>query len=326
MSETAQRNCIDIVKPVISELSTLGLLDGFQLMGGIGSAALKHKETVIFPDERRVVTAPSFLIDNPDIARYRPEGTLRDLDAVVLTSQPSRVNAVEAVAKHEVKDALEVSVFGLRKAEHLRHQAEHPFGIKALKTFVSERYEDEAGNLIKALFPFAVPLPAEALEPWTAEIDGHEFPIMNPAGAVVNYLTRSISGLRPKDAQKVQSVMAHVAKVWPESVEWIVDGPGRSQMELASILQTLRRSNSWPHSKRHLQIGGVLRVPGGKLRDLHEDPGFMLHDKNETVQEAAIALATLKARGLGMFESSPWIVKLYQQFVERHMGTITKNT
>jgi hypothetical protein len=329
-------NCIDIVRPFNNALHERALVSAegeavrVQLMGGIGSAALKHPGTVILLDERRIVTAGSFLTDkssrrdlNPN--RPPPNGTLRDMDALVLSDDPKIVDEVEAIAEETIGDQLEISIFPLRPGSHLAEQVAEPFGIKALKTFVSDRYVREDGGMDKALFPFAVEIEPEVLENWELEIGDDVFPVANPASAILNYLTRSISGLRHKDHDKVQDMAGHIFPKSPELVEWMVDGPGRSHMELAGIFQTFRRANSWPMAKRTLDVGGALEIRAGSVRALREHDAFMLADAEPNVQDAALLLALLKSRGLGIGESNEDIVRIFQKVVEGRIGTITKN-
>lgn len=326
----AEPNCIEIVAPFSERLHDDHALAPVQLMGGIASAALQHEGTTISLKDRTIVTSPGFLEDpatQQALSAMRPNGTLRDMDALVLSSDPMQIAAVEATARQTIGDQLEISVFGLHTVGELYRQIEQPFGVSALKTFLSDRYVGgEGGLMYKALFPFAATLPEEALETYSLEVGKDVFPVANPAAAIMNYWTRSISGLRAKDADKVQQLAGEVFAKAPELVDWIVDGPGQSQMELAAILHTLRFSNSG-QAKRELTLGGApgIRLRAGSVRALAEHESFMLPNHGSNVQDAVLALAAIKSRGLGVPESNPLVVKLYQRHVERHMGAITKN-
>lgn len=323
--KAATPNCIDIVKPLVGELHNRGLLDGFQIMGGIGSAALKHPGTVILPDEQRIVTSRDFTTDNDDLDVYRPNTTLRDLDVLVLSSDTEQISKVESLTEEVIGDQLDISFFSLRQASHLQQQIEHPFGVKSLKTFVSDRYVFEDGSIVKALVPFAVRIGPQVLESWQVEIGGEEYPVANPASAIQNYLTRSISGLRPKDFDKVQEMTKQVAGKWPDMAEWIKHGPGKTQMQLATIFQTLRHGSRRPNSKSVLDVGGAFQVSAISPDILRYNPAFMFPEAEPRVQTAILLLARLKSRGLGIPESNPTIVKLFQTFAEKRLDTITKN-
>lgn len=328
MTELAP-DCIDVVGQVVRQLNHEGLLDHFQLMGGIGSAALRHPGTIIKPDDELLIAGPDFLDDNPDLGLRRQNGTKRDLDALVLSSDESYVDEVTAVVREAVTDEagnelIDVSVFGLHEAAHLEHQRQHPFGISALKAWVSDRYVQPDGTMLKGLTPFEVSLPAETVRSWTLDIDGQYFPIFSPAGAVLNYATRSISGLRPKDRDKVQAMALQLREKWPESREWINDGPGKSQLELARIFQTLRwwRPGEEP---RTLSVGGLFEVASGSAPALAQDEAFVLKDADWDTQRRALKLALFKSRLLGKWESNESVVRIYQQHFEPHLDKIIKN-
>ncbi len=177
----------------------------------------------------------------------------------------------------------------------------------------------------KALFPFAVPLDREVLEDWKLEIGGEEFIVTNPASAILNYLTRSVSGLRGvKDGPKVQEMASQIFGKSPELAEWCVDGPGQSQMELAAILQTVRRANSLPHSKRTLDVG-PLRIKAGSVRTLMDHESFMIPDADSNVRDAVMAWTIAKSRLLGYGESQKWAITLYQKYFESLFDGITHN-
>lgn len=319
-------NCIEIVRPFAARLEDDLSLPEVQFMGGIVSAALKHEGTVILPDERRIVTTDAFLHESPDLGRYRQNGTLRDMDALVLSDDESQVATVEGIAEEEIGNRLDISVFRLVSGRQLEEQRAAPFGVQALKTFVSDRYVRNDGGLDKALFPFTVPIDPEVMDSWKLEVNGQEYRVMNPAVSILNYLTRSISGLRPKDYDKVQDMAKLVFGKSPELVEWVVDGPGRSHMEFAGILQTLRRSDTFPRSKRTLSVGGVLEIRAGSVRSLRDHEAFMMHAADGNVQDAVLFMAVLKARGLGMGEANEDVVRVFQKFIEGRIGNITKNT
>ncbi len=334
MTEVADPNCIDIAVPFRDELARHPELPDVHIMGGIGSAALKHPDTVIKVDERRIIAPDNFLTDMESdagkatqaaLATIRPEGTQRDFDLLVKSADPKHIAEVEAIAQMTVDGLLEVSAFGLHDAEDLEEQRRNPLGLFALRTFVSDRYLHEDGSMEKALFPFAVPLDKELLENWTLEIGGQEFMVSNPASTILNYITRSISGIRGvKDGPKVREMATHIFGKAPELVDYCLEGPGQSQMVLAAILQTVRRANSLPHSKRTLDVG-PLRIKAGSVRALMDHEAFMIPDVEPDVRDAIMAWTIIKSRLLGYGESQQWAITLYQKYFESIFDGITHN-
>lgn len=334
MTEVAGPNCIDIAVSFRDELARHPDLPDVHIMGGIGSAALQHPDTVILLDERRIIAPADFLTDTESaagiaaqeaLATIRPEGTKRDLDLMVKSADPEHEAQVKSIAIATVQDLLEVSSFGYHDAAELEEQRRNPLGFFALRTFVSDRFLHEDGSMEKALFPFAVPLDGEVLENWTLEIGGQEFMVSNPASTVLNYLTRSISGIRGvKDGGKVREMAAQIFDKAPELIEWCIDGPGQSQMELAAMLQTVRRANSLPYSKRTLDVG-PLRIKAGSVRALMDHEAFMIPDAEQDVKDAIMAWSIAKSRLLGYGESQKWAITLYQKYFESIFQGITHN-
>lgn len=323
-------DCIDIIAPFTEHIERYAAAtSNIQIMGGIGSAALTHAQTEIFPYEHRIVTGHGFRQDPQVRAALEPirpeDGTCRDLDVLVLSADEREVGVVEKLAERTVDGQLDISVFGLHKAAQLQEQIANPFGWQAFKTFVSDRYVNPDGSMQKALFPFAVPLDKANLETWRLEIDDHEFPVAHPAATVLNYLTRSITGLRAKDAAKVDVMARQVFTAAPELREWSVDGPGRTQMNLAAILHTLRHGGSHSEEKRHLDVGGALWIEAGTTKELRDDEAFMIPEASSATQQAALKWAVIKSRGLGGLEAQEPLVKLFRNHFESMFDGITKN-
>jgi hypothetical protein len=334
MTEVADPNCIDIVVPFRDELAQHPELPDIQMMGGIGSAALKHPDTVILLDERRIVAPDGFLTDTESeagqatqeaLARFRPDGTQRDLDLLIKSTDPEAKARIKTLAETAVKGQLDVSAFIYHDAAELEEMIENPTGFFAFRTFVSDRFRHPDGSMEKSLFPFSVPLDLEVLEDWNLEIGGEEFVVSNPASAILNYLTRSVSGLRGvKDGPKVLEMAEQTFGKAPELIEWCLNGPGQSQMELAAILQTVRRANSLPHSKRTLDVG-PLRIKAGSVRALMDHEAFMIPDVEPDVRDAIMAWTIAKSRLLGYGESQQWAITLYQKYFEPIFDGITHN-
>lgn len=317
-STATSENCIDIVKPFRDDLAAEDLLASVQFIGGIGTAALAHEATIILPEEKRIV-APADLY----LPRLRPDGNVRDVDLLVLSSDASLIAQVDAIAEQAVGEKLENSTFGFRDAAHSQDQRENPFGFSAWKTFVGDRYEWPNGKVDKTLFPFSVPMHPDSLESWSLEIGDQEYPVANPATSTLNYLTRSISGLRPKDAVKIQSVAANVFGKAPELIEWTVDGPGQSQLELGKVLHSLREP---ARRAGILVVGGTLHLHPLPAHSLIDHPAFMLHEYDIRTQRRILAISRAKAMTLHKAESQEAVVTLFQRYAEQMLGTIVKNS
>lgn len=303
---------IHIIRPIAEILQSERLPD-VQIIGGIGAVALSHPDTVIDVQTKTLIAPDSLVMPS-----RRPDGSLRDIDVLVLSSNRDDIKDVESIVTSVVGKELEASVFGMRSADILKKQLSRPLGFTVFKTFLSDRYESE-DSYIKSLFPFAVEMNPESLETWTMSLRGITLPIPNPAMSLINYTNRSISGLRPKDAEKVEQMAKMTFDRAPSLREWAIDGPGSSQVELSHLLEQLTPR------KVHRPI--FQEKKGNLTREqlmMHE--AFLLSGRSEYVQRSALAVAAFKAHGLAFFESHPAVVSLWRKIGERNLEFIVKNT
>ncbi len=316
-------SCIEIVEPFARALWEEGVTN-VQFMGGIGSVALTLPETEIFVNHNTVATPETDEL-HEKIGQFRPNGTLRDLDGLVLSDDPEVVARVQTLAEEVIGDELELSFFGLHNMARLQRQVEHPFQSVA-KVWVGDRYVTiERGQIIeakKAIYPFAVDLPEEVLEPWWLQIGNREpMPIPSPAAAPLNYTTRSLSGLRPKDAEKVQQLVENLEQKAPELIDWMIEGPGKSQVELATVLHSIREPRDNPRS---FTIGQKFERATMTDKEILQSDVF-LGEQNEAVRRAILAMSRAKGRTVYQYESNPKLVKFWQEKVEPRIGAILKN-
>lgn len=310
-------NSLDIIKPFAEQVVLQG---DVQLMGGIGTAALGHDEVEINFDAKEVRVPETLFLPS-----YREDGTKRDIDVLVVSSNPERVATVAKQLNDSVGEALEQSVFDIRTHDTLQKQLAHPLGFRAFRTFLSDRYEassQPSGTYVKSLFPFVVPLPAEAMETWALYVgdDLNPLPIPHPGTTLSNYTSRSISGLRPRDTQKITQVADNVFKKAPAVKEWLIDGPGASQLELSKVLASLNA----PGVKNVSLIDG-LRVDTYQQSELAEHPAFMYAHEPAARRRLILGEAAFKARALHFFESNPQVVTAWRKVMERRADSIVKN-
>lgn len=319
MSEITQKstNSIEIIQPFVERIAEAR---DVQILGGLGMAALVQPNIIIENDDRRVIVP-----EMPFLPAHREDGTKRDVDVLVLSSDPARVSEVSTMLDDSIGDALEKSVFDIRPSETLRKQLVDPLGFRALRTLLSDRYEKDpyaSGEYVKSLFPFSVPLTPDALETWTLVLgqDGIEVPIPHPGTTLANYTNRSISGLRPRDADKITHVAENVFGVAPEIKDWMMDGPGKSQIELSTAIASLRHPD-----RKNLPLIDGLKVNTYSHDELMDHPSFMIPEYSKRHKRAVIGRAVFKAHALNAFESNPLVVTLWRQFAEHGTDAIIKN-
>ena len=325
MSNPQEKNCIDIIRPYATAVTAEGMPQ-VQFLGGVGSVALLDAVTVIRGDTAEIYARSDLYLSN-----YRDDGNLRDIETLVFSSNPDHAEKVEQCANGIIGDDLIVETFEFRDAERNRQMLAKPLGAKALMTFVSDRYipvgnawsPDDEIQPVRALFPFSTPMDPEALRTWSLEIgDDVVLPVPSPGAVVINYLTRSMSGLRGKDKEKVERIASVIFEKSPETVEWIVDGPGKSQFEMARVFHTLREPNDNPTT---LTVGGKLDIVPMTQDEVREHETFMLKDHDTKTIDRALALANFKSRTLHRAESQTAIVTFFQRHIEPKIGKILHN-
>lgn len=313
--QTTVRDSLEIITPFVERIQAQ---PDVQIMGGLGSAALASPDVSISYDSKEVRVPSSF-----NLPANRPDGTLRDVDVLVLSSNAERIKAVDAELEQTVGGALERSVFGVRPKEALQAQVEDPLGFRAFRTFVSDRYDMGNNELVKALYPFWVPIHPESLETWSLIVgDQQSIPIPHPGTTLANYTNRSIGGVRPKDAQKVADMANNVFSKAPELRDWLADGPGASQLELSALIASLLKDRR--------AIDGIfhdITFPAFSHGELIEHEAFIPRVLSSTrTKQQVIATAAFKAEGLHFFESNKYVVMAWQKLAEKRAAAIVKNT
>ena len=323
---TERRTCGEIMAPFVEALDQRGDLPPVQIIGGNGAAALLNKDTVIDLD-RRTISAPAAC----DLPRLRVDGSVRDMDTLVLSTDPNAIGAIEELGERAVHGELTVSVFGLKTIADLERQRARPLSSTA-RVFLADRYVtttyDDRNDLVavdgfKALFPFQVPIGIETLETFELTVAGRApIPTSHPGTTILNYLTRSISGLRAKDHAKVETMTENVLTRYPAVKAWMLDGPGRTTIHLARLLHTLRGPR---HRAHPLVLGTQLQITPYRPAELGQHPGFMNPEMSPGAKGLVIGASHLKSSLLGRVEANTAIVRLWRSHVEERVGRIIHN-
>ena len=309
-----RRNSVDVLRPFLKEYGTS---PDVQLIGGIGMAALLDSATKIDVNNKRII-APEDLC----VPAVRANGSKRDVDVLVATTETARVDLVAACLKTMLNGELKESVFGIRPKHELEAMYRNPFGVRALMAFVSDRYAamSSSGDLKKVLFPFAVDIDPESMEPWELVIDKSDVVanVPNPATALANYANRSISGVRKKDAKKIATLRSRLEEQAPELIRFLKIGPASSQLELALLT----------HSAG-VGIGPLNEALGThydryNLRELLDHPDYMMGELSLLKSSVVLGAFAAKANGLRFGESMEPIVAFWQKydFEERAKGIL----
>lgn len=308
-------NSVEVIRPFVERME--GARD-IQVLGGIASTALRHPDLVVDMNAREL------RVPAHDLSARRPNGAKRDADILVTSSDEARIQEVKAIALEEIQKKLTVSMCSIRSFDELQERRRVAVTRPLSKTsFLSERYEAMKGGgaYVKSLSPFAVPIHPSTLEQWQLIVnDEVSIPVSHPGTTIANYTQRSISGVRPKDYDKMSEASQNAYKKAPELQEWLQDGPGTSQMVLTQILYSLRY-----HSLDSVRVFGI-ELPLVSHDVLAESATFMDSYADREDRRRAVGLAAWKASVMYGFENNPLIVKsLNNAVVERALGAFTGN-
>jgi hypothetical protein len=314
-------NCVDLVVPLVHELDSEGVK--FQIMGGVGSVALAG-EFISVGQDRTIHTR-----DKIHLSQFRDNGSKRDVDVLVLSDDDAEIYKAEKIAQEVIGDELEISIFGLKTWWDLAAQKRRP--VKSLsKVFLADRYTgiQEIDECYKALFPFIAPIEPETLETWYVPVQSSGsrtlVPIPHPGATILNYATRSVSGIRPKDKAKLDSISTHIHHNFPGIRTWLHEGPGREQLLFARMIHSLRQPLG--EQSQNLTIGDLVDQPTVDLVSILQDERYSLvSGLPSSIQRASLEATRLKARVLHWGEEKERIVTMFQNVLEKRFDKIVKN-
>jgi len=182
----------------------------YNVVGGLGLHAVTNAAEIDW--DNHVVYLPSDVC----LPCLRENGTVRDLDTLVQSTDKAVVKSCRQEIADAIGDKLVVSAFGLNPYEKNR---------RGIFDFVGDRYVDNEGRLYWRLGGIETEIPPqnsvrwliergsnpetppESLEQWLVRRDGETVcAVLNPVAQLGAYLNRSAAGLRPKDEEKVAAL------------------------------------------------------------------------------------------------------------------------
>lgn len=315
-------NCLEIITPFVEEVRDNSQI---QMIGGVGTFVYETPGVQIIPEQRLIVASPDTDYDQLGQYRNRDQGaTKRDLDVLVLTTDPEKISGVAQTAEEMIGNQLVISVFGLQKASKLIKQNKHP-GVALATNWLGDRYigKNPDGSLFveRALYPFADRMDPETLETWqlqTGKDENFTIPVPHPGTTLLNYLGRSISGIRPKDEQKIAKVGPNIVDAAPWIIDWLTEGPGSTQFEIARAIHSLRDEEN----RQPLQIAENFELTAIPENQLVRHPALMYGNPRDV--ELLLDVCRGKSQALHWFEQKSKVVGLYQRYFEQYMGYFTR--
>jgi hypothetical protein len=269
--------CYEAIADVDAAMrSAIGDEPNYFVLGGIPSSALKHPDTV-FNHATQTISASAAASEGT----IRPNGTVRDIDILVdRVMSDSEAAAVVAEVERAVQGELVVSVFGFE-----RYQPQTRLGgTKSLFTdWISQRTIDYDGVRRYELGPLSQEVAEGSYTPWTLVTEpGPSISVLSPAGHVLAYGLRSISGVRAKDADKLDAMLKRVLDE-PEFKEAITQGDFRDWLDFAVSIYDLR--DGIDHSEIGRIARGAFRFKGRLLGLLEANEGIVERAQSGKVQD-----------------------------------------
>jgi len=165
----------------------------YSVVGGLGLHAVTNAAEIDW-DNHAV-----HLHNGVCLPRLRDNGTVRDLDTLVQSTDKTVMRSCRQEITDAIGDKLVVSAFGLNPYEKNR---------RGIFDFVGDRYVDDEGRLYWRLGGIETEIPLASLDQWLVKRDGETVcAILNPIAQLGAYGCRSITGWRPKDKEKVEELI-----------------------------------------------------------------------------------------------------------------------
>lgn len=196
-------SCYDAVTDLdVALKEILNPTQRYFVLGGIPTAAINHPDTIFDHSNRQVIPIP----ESADSV-IRGNNTRRDIDVLVLDilskeeSRKIRERVAEAVG-----GLLTPSVFGIEAHTEKRHRISSSLG-----DWTSRRTIDSLDTYRYELYPLIKEVSSDSFEDWTLLLPNDKtISIFNPAGHMLAYYMRSVSGLRHKDIEKVSKMRQRI--------------------------------------------------------------------------------------------------------------------
>ena len=198
------KNCIitSMSKKNVSECDVFSMLaerefgsrvPDHRVVGGVALSALFQASAIDW-DEHKVELGSSARLSN-----RRDNGTLRDFDVLTPATDKEQAQLLNLEMKDRLEDDMVASAFGVRPYEENKD---------GLFDFVGDRYLQELPDGSRKLFwrlgGIETEIPMQALEPWQVVRRGQVlFDTISPVAHLGAYINRSITGVRPKDREKL---------------------------------------------------------------------------------------------------------------------------
>lgn len=184
----------------------------YRVLGGTATTAVIEANAFL-PNDKKIAAPPEIHIPN-----IRDNGTVRDIDFLVMTTDPDKIAAIHKDVKEAAGKNAVVSVFGIPRHEEMMARSKWD---GRLKDFTSERTIDADGNMYYLCHPIVQQVRTASYDQWEVQIEGgRNFTTLSPVALQAAYRIRSLGGERPRDHKKTMDMEVSMMHKWPEHEEY----------------------------------------------------------------------------------------------------------
>lgn len=223
----------------------------YRVVGGIGLQA------VILSEGIDVGSRSIKLNPGASISSVRENGTRRDVDILITPTESKQIKVAKKITEDCLPD-LSISVFGIKSVEQ---------SGRGTWDFISRRIVSEQPNRLFMSCDTSVgELPWSILDAWSVKDQSDQtiYHTIGPASHYVAYTNRSITGVRPKDEDKIGLLKEWLEDVFRLKLDRVIAGDEvdaelvdmqdqiRAGHDFYSQLERRRRTISWFGAKAWL--------------------------------------------------------------------------
>lgn len=168
-----------------------------RFVGSVSFGGLLHNKTTwrINIKQRKI-----FLYQTNPLSLYRTDGTVRDIDIILLTSDIKKINDFSKFIK-KLKKSSSLKSFPLISYEWIQ---QNNSSKNHLMQFVTA-FEEHNNNLYLRFSSIKQKISQASLEAWTIVLSNNQsFTVRNPIADYYAYQVRNPSGIKPKDKEKIK--------------------------------------------------------------------------------------------------------------------------
>ncbi len=249
---------------------------GYAVVGGLVTDALLDERTHIDYKHHRVTFSPDTVVSS-----LRPNGTPKDIDILAFTTKQHLVRQGSGELRATLSEEYPHTSVSLSGYDTSHNET----SLQIVTRTVA--YGDE--TLCLSMGSVRQEIPNTHLEDtWTARYGDHELRVLHPVAQLASYKTRSITGIRPKDAVKVKQLEDRLMNELPRS-EWAPYKPWDKFAQNVKEAYTLKRLFEQPD---RLQLKMTLGRVG--LGMIERSPRLVALSQDNTTYLARLAQAVLR--------------------------------